>query len=244
MKTVALDSLGVEAPRNRSALPRAACSGENAGQNRPPGPVRMTQAERSISSISREDDPGHSGLMRWQLLQQFLGEPLGRGVLHAVDTRFHRPDRSETNFALRAIHQEIRGRFVIRRRVWRWRLVSIRVVIRQIRPVRPIAVKRSIKSLLQGFAGWYSANLMLEDRPLIVKMRASAGFMHAPSSFCKSQRWPVLRRWSCNPHADARNPCSSAIWTTSGFVDIKRFAGPGLGDIHASRNMSASGLET
>ena len=114
-----------------------------------------------------------------QFIQQFLSDQLGRGVFHAVDHPVsHRPDRFETILFFEPIDQEIRCRFVIGGGEFAALLLFPgRVIERQIRPAQADAVNLSIKPSLQRFVGWYSANLMLDEPPLIVRMRGLAAFM-------------------------------------------------------------------
>jgi hypothetical protein len=114
---------------------------------------------------------------------------------------------------------------------------------RQIRPAQADAVNLSIKPSLQRFAAWYSANLMLDEPPLIVRMCRQRVSWMTPSSFCNpneasfAQRGPVIRvKNASNPQTfrdldEHRgvfdiDTCRAGVWAMSS----------------ASRKMSASGL--
>ena len=115
VETVALNSLGVEASRNRQQLGHAR---HGAVKRRVKtghlGQFRMTLAERldqfnlagQMIRVVRPD--------AMQFIQQFLGDNLRLGVFHAVDHPVsHRPDRCETILLFEPVNQEIRRRFVI-----------------------------------------------------------------------------------------------------------------------------------
>jgi hypothetical protein len=88
-----------------------------------------------------------------QFIQQFLGNQLGRGVLHAVDdTVPHSPDRLES-ILFEPINQKIRCRFVIGGgETAAVRLMPGRVSERQTRPAQADAINLSIEPSLQWFA--------------------------------------------------------------------------------------------
>ena len=89
-----------------------------------------------------------------QFIQQFLGDQLGRGVLHAVNHPVsHGPDRSKAILLFEPINQEIRCRLVIGGgEAAAVLLIPSRVVEGQIRPAQADAVNLSMKPSLQRFA--------------------------------------------------------------------------------------------
>ena len=115
VETVALNALGVEAPRNRQQLGNARHGlVKRRVKTGDLGQLRMTLAEcfdqfdltGQMIRVVRAD--------AMQLIQQWLRNHFGFGMLHAVDhTMSHGPDRFETILSLEPIQQEIRGRFVI-----------------------------------------------------------------------------------------------------------------------------------
>jgi hypothetical protein len=153
VETVALNSLGVVAARNRQQLGHARHGAVKrrveTGHLRQ---FRMTLAERldqfnlarQMIRVVRAD--------AMQFIQQFLGDQFGLGVLHAVDHAVsHRPDRFETILLFEPINQEIRRRFVIGGgELAAVRLFPGRVMERQIRPAQADAVNLSISPRFSG----------------------------------------------------------------------------------------------
>ena len=155
VETVALNSLGVEASRNRQQLgdtrhgvvKRRVKTGHL-------GQFRMTLAERldqfdlagQMIRVVRRD--------AMQFIHQLRRDLFRLGMRHAMHHSVsHGLDRSEGLLRFEPINQETRGRFVIGGGEAATGLrLSIRVVKRQIRPAQADAVNLPIKPLLQRFA--------------------------------------------------------------------------------------------
>ena len=180
VETVMLNSIGVEAARNRKDFGHArhvVVKGRvKTGLLRQ---FRMTLTE----GLDQFDLAGQMIRVVWtdamEFIQRFLRDNLRLGVLHPMNHPVpHRPDRSELILLFEPIHQEVCRRFVIVGGESATVLpIRGRLMECQIRPAQADAIDLSIKSSLQRVADLASANLMLEEPPLIVRMRGFAAFM-------------------------------------------------------------------
>ena len=155
MKTIALNSFGIEASRNRQqlgdtrhGLVKRRVEAGHLRQFRVPLAERLNQFNlaRQMLRVVRAD--------AMQFGQQFPGDNFRLGMFHPVNHAMsHAFDRFEINLPFKPVDQEVRGRFVISGGKFEaLRLFLRRFGERQIRPAQADAINLSIKLSLQWFA--------------------------------------------------------------------------------------------